>query len=341
MTRWRWRLCAPALAVALLGALACRVTDLTLWRPAEPLPDACPVEAVRGVAYRAGAGADGLRHRLDLYLPKGRAGFPVVVLVHGGAWVTGDNRCCGLVSSVGEFLAGRGIAAVLPNYRLSPGVRHPEHLKDVARAFAWTRAHLGAFGGRPDQLFLVGHSAGGHLVALLATDERYLRAEGLRGADVRGVVAVSGVYDIRPGKLDVTLGGDGERAFRLDELIPLRGAGEPGPRKPSGWSGLPLRLDVFGAAFGDDPKARADASPLYHVRPGLPPFLLLSAENELPALAEMAVEFQRALAGQGCDARLMRVAGRNHNSILFRAVEWKDPVARALVEFVRGPGAGP
>jgi hypothetical protein len=92
---------------------------------------------------------------------------------------------------------------------------------------------------------------------------------------------------------------------------------------------------VFGPAFGDDPEERADASPVNHVRPGLPPFLILSAENDLPVLPGMAEEFHAALLDQGCDARHLTVAARNHNSILFRAVEPDDPVASALVDFVR------
>src|SRR5262249_46346472 len=153
-------------------------------------------DRIRDLAYYDGPDADPYRHRLDLFLPKGRKGFPVVVLVHGGAWIVGDNRCCGLYSSVGEFLASQGIGAVLPNYRLSPQVKHPEHIHDVARAFGWTRNHISEYGGCPDKLFLAGHSAGGHLVALLATDEKYLKAQGLRTADIKGVIAVSGVYRI-------------------------------------------------------------------------------------------------------------------------------------------------
>src|SRR5262249_14683330 len=154
--------------------------------------------------------------------------YPVVILVHGGAWMLGDNRCCGLYSSVGEFLASQGIGAVLPNYRLSPGVKHPEHIKDLARAFAWTRNHIAEHGGNPERIFLVGHSAGGHLVALLATDEKYLNAEGCRAADIKGVVGISGVYNIPPGKLDVHLFGGSSDSMNFDKISPLRGDSSTG-----------------------------------------------------------------------------------------------------------------
>jgi acetyl esterase/lipase len=317
-----------------LGLSACRLTDVTLWRSAPPpAGEACEVEVIRDVGYY-GPGADDPRHRLDLYLPKGEKDFPVVVLVHGGAWLFGDNRCCGLYPAVGEFFARHGVGAVLPNYRLSPGVRHPEHVKDVARAFAWAHAHVAEYGGRPDRLFLAGHSAGGHLVSLLATDESYLQAEGLRTADVRGVISLSGVYVVPTGRFGVTVGGEAPLAFRLDELTPLRGTDDGGGKAATG-VGMPVSLNVFGPVFGDDPRVRAEASPLNHVRPGLPPFLLFSAEKDLPTLPTIAEEFANALRDQGNEAWLLRVRGRNHNSIMFRAIVPEDPVARAMLEFIR------
>jgi acetyl esterase/lipase len=313
-----------------LGLLpSCRLTDVPLWGPpATPGEVVC----VRDVVYWTGPGADTHRHTLDLFLPNDRTNFPVVVLVHGGAWIVGDNRCCGLYSSIGEFLARQGIGAVLPNYRLSPGVRHPEHVKDVARAVAWTCRHIAEYGGRADQLFLVGHSAGGHLVSLLTTDPQYLRAEDVNPANIRGVVGISGVYCLPPGKVDVTLGGPSAAAFRVDELFPLRG--DISTECP-GLSGIPLTVNPYGLAFGNDPCCRQNASPIHHVRPGLPPFLLINAAHDLPTLPEMADDFRRALVDQGDEAEILRVAERNHNSILFRAVEPDDPVARAVLDFVR------
>ena len=325
------------LAVALLAVTvsACRVTDLPLWSPGRAAEGACEVEQIEGIAYCDGPDADPFRHRLDLFLPKGLKDYPVVMLVHGGAWMVGDNHCCGLYPSVAEFLASQGIGVVMPNYRLSPKVRHPEHIRDIARAFAWTRAHIAEYGGRPDQLFVAGHSAGGHLVALLATDETYLLAEGLHTTDVKGVIAVSGVYKIPEGKVKATLGGATPLAFRFDEMNPLRGgSGRVWP--PLAFvPGIPVSLNIFGPAFGNDPEVRADASPLYHVRANLPPFLLFSAENDLPHLPEMAEEFHLALRARQCEAQLIKVADRNHNSILFRAIEPADPVAQAMVAFVR------
>jgi len=329
-----WRF-VPALLLCLAGAgiSGCRVTDVRFWGPALPPANAVEVERLWDVAYCEGEEGKDRRHRLDLFLPKGRKDYPVVVLVHGGAWMLGDNRCCGLYPSVGEFLASQGIGAVLCNYRLSPGVKHPEHIKDVARAFAWTRAHIAEHGGNPEQIFLVGHSAGGHLVALLATDETWLQAEGLSPRDIKGVVAVSGVYHVPPEAEEYTLGGSTAMAFHFNQVMPLR-------RESMGpllgfLPGLPARVNVFGPVFGNDPQEREAASPIKHVRPGLPPFLLFCAEHDLPTLPRMAEEFHHALQEQGCASCLIQVENRNHNSIMFKAIEEQDPVGGALVQFIR------
>lgn len=321
------------ITILFFAVAGCCVTDLQLWTVPETLSrDVHEVERVSGVCYYDGPDADARQHRLDLFLPKGGKDFPVVLLVHGGAWMIGDNRCCGLYSSVGEFLASRGVGAVLPNYRLSPQVKHPEHVRDVARAFAWARAHIAEHGGSPRQLFLLGHSAGGHLVSLLATDEKYLKAEGCRIADIRGVIAVSGVYRIPEGDVELTLGGATPRALRWDKVLPLRGASVSGQTT---LPGIPLSLNVFGPPFGEDVEVRLDASPINHVRPGLPPFSLVVADNDLPTLPEMAREFQQALREHNNEVDFHRIPERNHHSIMFSAVQTDDPVAGTTLEFIR------
>jgi len=152
------------------------------------------VKKVKDVVYYDGPDKDKDKHKLDLYLPEGKKDFPVLFFIHGGAWVFGDRNFFGMYSSVANTYAKQGIGVVVISYRLSPGVTHPEHVKDVARAFAWTHKNIGKYGGKPDQLFVSGHSAGGHLAALLTTDERYLKAHDLTPRAIRGVIPISGVY---------------------------------------------------------------------------------------------------------------------------------------------------
>jgi acetyl esterase/lipase len=162
--------------------------------PAEPT--VFEMDSTSNVAYYNGPGADKVRHRLDIYVPKGHKDFPVIFMVHGGAWTIGDKNQFGIYKLLGKALTRHGIGMVSTNYRLSPAVQHPEHIRDVARAFAWTHKNISTYGGRPSELFVSGHSAGGHLAALLATDDTYLRREGLSLKTVRGAMPISGVYSI-------------------------------------------------------------------------------------------------------------------------------------------------
>jgi len=312
-----------------LQSLAWQATSIPLWKSGVASGE---IEEVRDVPYKTGPGTDSFRHRLDMYLPRNKKDFPIVVLVHGGGWDTGDNRCSGLYSSVGQFLASQGIGAVLPNYRLSPQVKHPGHVKDVASAVAWTKSHAGQYGGNTRRLHLIGHSAGAHLVALLTADESYLKAEGMNGGDIKGVITFSGVYRISAGLMDGALGCSGPRALRFEQMLPLRGESDPVWK----WHppGVHVAADIFGPAFGDSSEQRAEASPITHVRRDMPPFLILSPEYDLPSLGPLADEFHATLREKGCDVRLLRVPKRNHNSLMFSAITPQDPAARAILDFV-------
>lgn len=177
---------------------------------AKPPVALCEVQTVLDIPYYQGKDADPIKHKLDLFLPKDRKDFPVLFFVHGGSWRHGDKGFLGMYSTLGTFLARHGIGAVVINYRLTPAVTHPEHIKDVARAFAWTYRNIAKYGGRSDEIFVSGHSAGGHLIALLATDDAYLKAEGLGLETIRGAIPISGVYRIPEGNrvFDAVFGTD-------------------------------------------------------------------------------------------------------------------------------------
>ena len=98
--------------------------------------------------------------------------------------------------------------------------------------------------------------------------------------------------------------------------------------------GLPLRVDPYSPAFGDDPKARRNALPIFHARRGLPPFLIAHAEDELPTLAEMARDFHLALTARGVESELLCAARRNHSSAYLHAVSADDPVGAAMLAFI-------
>lgn len=133
--------------------------------------------------------------RLDLHRARGAEPAPVAVFLHGGRWREGRRED---YRFVGAALAARGILVLVPDYRRFPEVRFPAFVEDAARAVAWAREHAAAHGGDPDRIVLVGHSAGAHIAALLATDARYLARHGLQPRDLRGVVGIAGPYDFLP-----------------------------------------------------------------------------------------------------------------------------------------------
>jgi acetyl esterase/lipase len=270
------------------------------------------IEEHRNIEYRKLEKGEfiSIENRLDLYLPKGLKGFPVVFLVHGGAWVGGDKQFV-FMPSIARCFASQGLGVVSVNYRLYPWARYPSPIVEVAKAFAWTQEHIGNYGGRTDEIFLVGHSAGGHLVSLLATDEKYLRQEGADPGRIPGVIAVSGVYILS----DVCL-----RICMNSKKV----HGE-----------LSLTANPYKLIFGKESAAQSQVSPLSHLHSGLPPFLLIHAEHELPTLTQMALLFEAALREQGCDVQLYKAFDRNHVTEWWKARQPDDPVVRTIVEFIR------
>jgi len=135
------------------------------------------------------------RHGLDIYAPSG-AGLPVVVFIYGGGWKDGSKS---MYRFVGAALANRGFVTVIPDYRVFPQVRFPDFLRDTARAMAWTKVNIAAYGGDPNRISLMGHSAGAHIAAMLTLDRQWLGAVGLDpDRDMDAMIGLSGPYDFLP-----------------------------------------------------------------------------------------------------------------------------------------------
>jgi acetyl esterase/lipase len=180
------------------------------------------LERTPAIAY-----GDSPRQRLDVYVPRGKvaAPAPVVVFFYGGRWQEGER---GSYLFVAEALAAQGFVVVVPDYRVYPAVQYPGFIEDGARAVAWTRREIARFGGDPARIFLMGHSAGAHIAAMLAYDEEFLVREGLRRSDVRGFVGLAGPYDFLP-LTDADLFGVFSAAPTLEATQPIRyvRGGEP------------------------------------------------------------------------------------------------------------------
>ena len=196
--------------------------------------DAIPtgVTVVRDVAY----GTD-RKQRFDVYAPKGARNAPVVLMVHGGAWRTGDKRSRGVVGRKVERWSRAGIVVVSVNYRMLPNTDPVEQARDVARALAAVQARVGEWGGDPGKVVLMGHSSGAHLVALL--DARPSLATSLGARPWLGAVILD--------------------SAALDVVQSMT---------------MP-HLPLYTRAFGADRDFWREASPQHHLAAGAKPLLLV------------------------------------------------------------------
>ena len=137
------------------------------------------------------------QQRLDVYVPESAAlePRPVVVFWHGGRWRFGDKAD---YRFVGAALAESGYVTVVANYRHYPQTKMPGFMHDAAQATLWAAAHANEYGGARERLYLMGHSAGAHLAALVTLDPRYFAAAGQSAPHIAGVIGLSGPYDFLP-----------------------------------------------------------------------------------------------------------------------------------------------
>jgi acetyl esterase/lipase len=142
------------------------------------------------------------RQRLDIYAPpKGRTVRGTVVFVYGGSWDSGAKED---YSFVGRAFANNGYTTAVIDYRLVPRIRYPAFVQDTAKAVAWTVRNISEYGGNPDRVFLIGHSAGAYNTVMTAIAPEFLRAEGLEPSALSGAVGLSGPYDFLPLDVEAT-----------------------------------------------------------------------------------------------------------------------------------------
>jgi acetyl esterase/lipase len=264
------------------------------------------VERVRNLRYAPGAGR---RHLLDVYRPSpGVVGAPVLLQIHGGAWMVGTKNTQG--RPLMDALTERGWVCVAINYRLSPRAKFPDHLVDCKLALAWIRENIGVHGGDPNRVVVTGGSAGGHLaslVALTANDPRYQPDFETVDTSVVGCVSMYGVYDL-------------EGVFRYGTPLSRRIAGRMGAA-------------VMGVTPAEDVEKYRAASPIDLVRPGVPPFLLVhgSIDNLVPV--EQARAISARLAKVGAEVTYVELPGAPHALDVFHS-EWADATVAGAVRWL-------
>jgi len=267
------------------------------------------VERIKGLRYAEGSGA---RHLLDIHRPAaGTEGAPVLLQIHGGAWMIGTKNTQG--RPLMNALAAAGWVCVAINYRLSPRAKFPDHLVDCKLAIAWIREHIAEYGGDPGRIVVTGGSAGGHLaamVALTANDPEF--QPGFEAVDT-SVVASIPIYG----------------AYDLEELF-TRTRSRLGRRVSSRMGhmvvGAHTRTSEARAAY------RA-ASPVHHVGADAPPFLLLHGTIDNLVPISQARRFAALLQDAGVEAVLIELPGAPHAFDVFHST-WADTAVDGVVRYL-------
>jgi len=234
------------------------------------------------------------RQKLDVYLPKKAApSAKVVIFFYGGSWRTGSKKDYRFVA---QALTSRGFITVLPDYRLYPAVTFPAFVEDGASAVRWVRDNISTYGGDTNHIYLMGHSAGAHIAALLTLDTRYLGTVGLDRSVIRATATLSGPYDFTPNPRD----------------------------RP-----------VFGMATNQtaiDP----DIEPITFVDGKEPPMLLVQGLRDKTVAPENAVDLAARIREAGGEVEYITYPKRGHAAVvvaLARPYRWLAPVLEDVTDY--------
>ena len=261
-----------------------------------------PIRIMRDIAYRAELVCEATT--LDVYAAFDAHDCPVMIYVHGGGWGGGDKQN---VNSKPQFFVENGYVFVSVNYRLTPDVVFPTHAEDVGAAIRWVYDQISAYGGAPDRICLMGHSAGAHLVALVSTDPRYLDGVGLGLWAIRAVISLD------------------TQAYDLRAL-----AADSGGRLP----------ELYAATFSQNPDAWTDASPMSHVVSGNDiPSMLIAVSRGVRAKPNrhrvtQGRRFAEVLRDAGVETDLMVSLSQSHSDINQQFGEPDDRVSTHALEFL-------
>lgn len=238
---------------------------------------------------------------LDIYSPKNAKLLPVVVFIHGGGWSKRDKD---EVGAQPKLFNEAGIVVVSINYRLVPTIRYPENAQDVATAIAWLYQNIENSGGDPKKIVLMGHSAGSHLAALIATDDRFLNKHGLHRDQLAGVISLDG------------------SAFDIPDRIQ---------------NGAEKIAENCRLAFGESLENQIDGSPLYHIKGklGLPAFLLIYLKND-SLNHKQSKRFGEDVVAAGGKATLSHVNdGKTHQALCDDLGTESDHTGSTLIQFIQ------
>ena len=245
------------------------------------------------------------RQVLDVYAPGAGKNRPVVFWIHGGGWQAGDKTSVQLKP---QAFVDRGFVFVSTNYRLLPNVEMGDIIRDIAQSLHWVHDHIAEYGGDPERILVMGHSAGAQLAALVSIDDRYLQAEGLSLRMIKGCVPVDGdTYDVAT-------------------MVKMVEATQQRPY-----------FDSHRRKFGHE-EALIELSAVTHVArgKGIPPFLIIHIADFPEARTGLQSHLlaTRLIHHGGVSAKVLAVPGKTHVSLDADLGTPGDATTDAILQFV-------
>ncbi|HVD97928.1 MAG TPA: alpha/beta hydrolase [Cytophagaceae bacterium] len=238
------------------------------------------------------------RHVLDVYTPRVKnISTEVVVFIHGGKWKTANKD---MFNYIGINFAEKGKTAVLINYRLTPNVDYEGMAMDCANAVKWVRTQIGYYGGDTSKIYVYGHSSGGHLAALIATNDRFFDSLAIRNP-IKGCVLIDG--------------------FGMNMYNYLL--------KPN--SGDEWMYETF----GKEQYQWKDASPAFFVTNNSPKFLMFLGEKTINIIYHDARNFKELLESKQIEAELVVIDHRRHMEMIAQLMDYRNDIYDKCIEFMK------
>ncbi|WP_199140974.1 alpha/beta hydrolase [Pedobacter sp. ASV12] len=246
------------------------------------------------------AGTAAPSHSLNIYFQKDSTKQrDVIVFIHGGSWSSGKKETYWWL---GRNFAKKGVVTAVINYPLAPAATYKEMAQASAQAVKWVKDHIAAYGGNPDRLFLMGHSAGGHLCELINADPRYFEDLGIKNP-IKGVV------------LDDPFGLDMEEYLANAEKDHY--------------------YEDFIRTFSTDSKVWQAGSPLFYVKNSNNPHLILYGTKTYEAIKIQSERMNKLLLAQHVPATLKVIEGKKHVGMISQMIFGSNQLYKFILDFFK------
>jgi len=243
--------------------------------------------------------SDSHNQKLDIYAPKKQTeSKEVLVFIHGGRWNSGRKS---QYKFLGKRLARKGVVAVIIDYRLSPETAYEGMATDAAMALKWVKENVVSYGGNDQRIFISGHSAGGHLAALVSADNHYFDSLNIENP-IKGTILID--------------------AFGLDMYSFLSNKNYQ-------------KEETYYAMFSKDPATWKRGSPINYINKNIPPVLIFTGGKTYPAIKQSNKSFQEAVRLYHPDTKLIVVKNKKHVAMITQFFNSGNKAYKQIFDFMK------